>query len=142
MCACARRATIPPSQFTKGSQMKMLIVEDNAVMRRLLRSLVVNLAEEIHECTDGSQALAAYRQFLPDWVLMDIEMPELDGLETTRQLLAAFPAARVVIVTQHDSAKFRDAAQHAGAYGFVSKENLLGLPALINSGAQPQPFAL
>jgi len=121
--------------------MKLLIVEDNAVMRRLLRSLLSTLAAEIHECTDGNQALAAYRQLLPDWVLMDIEMPELDGLEATRQLLATFPNARVVIVTRYDDAKFRDAACRAGACGFVSKENLLGLPALINSDAHPQHFA-
>lgn len=110
----------------------MLIVEDSAVMRRLLRSLLSGLATEIHECTDGSQALAAYRQHQPDWVLMDIEMPELDGLAATRQILAEFPAARVVIVTQHDSAKFRTAARRAGACGFISKENLLELPTLIN----------
>ncbi len=111
----------------------MLIVEDNAGMRRLLRSLLGKLTDEIHECTTGSQAVAAYRQFQPDCVLMDIEMPELDGLAATRQILAEFPAARVVIVTQHDSAKFRADAQRAGACGFISKENLLELPALINS---------
>jgi CheY-like chemotaxis protein len=115
--------------------MKMLIVEDNAVMRRLLRSLLAGLTEEIHECTDGSQALAAYRQFLPDWVLMDIEMPELDGLAATRQLLAAFPDARVVIVTQHDNAKFREAAFRSGACGFVAKDNLLELRTLVGATA-------
>ena len=122
--------------------MKLLIVEDNAVMRRLLCSLLNTAATEIHECADGNQALVAYRQLLPDWVLMDIEMPVLDGLEATRQLLASFPDARVVIVTRYDDAKFRDAACRAGACGFVSKENLLGLPALINSDACPQCFAL
>lgn len=115
----------------------LLIVEDNAVMRRLLRGLMVNLADEIRECTDGSLALAAYREFQPDWVLMDIEMPRLDGLAATRQILAAFPDARVVIVTHYDSANFREAARAAGACGFVSKENLLVLPALISTPHNP-----
>lgn len=112
----------------------MLIVDDNAVMRRLLRSLLSEQIVEIHECADGSQALAAYRQFRPDWVLMDIEMPELDGLTATRQLLSEFPAARVVIVTQYDGATFRAAARSAGACEVISKENLLELRTLINSG--------
>lgn len=113
--------------------MTMLIVEDNAVMRRLLRNLLEDQAVEIHECADGSQAVAAYRQCQPDCVVMDIEMPELDGLAATRQILAEFPAARVVIVTQHDSARFRAAARCAGACGFISKENLLELRTLINT---------
>ena len=104
--------------------MKLLIVEDNAHMRRWLGSLVQDLAEEIHECRDGSEALAAYTRHHPDWVLMDIKMPQTDGLTATRQIKAAWPEAKIIIVTEYGDAELRAAAQRAGACGYVVKENL------------------
>jgi CheY-like chemotaxis protein len=93
--------------------MKVLIVDDNAEMRRLLRGLVARLAEAVYECEDGA-----------DWVLMDIEMPRVDGLEATRQLKSLWPDARVCIVTGYDLPEWREAAQAAGATGYVLKEEL------------------
>src|SRR5689334_5368733 len=104
--------------------MKLLIVEDNQPMRRLIRSLVADLAESITECCDGADAQANYAEHHPDWVLMDLMMPQMDGLTATRQILAVNPAARVVIVTDHESPALREAAQKAGACGYVLKENL------------------
>jgi CheY-like chemotaxis protein len=108
--------------------MKLLIVEDNPSFRRLLRSVVAPLAEEVFECADGSEALAAYtaQGFSgADFVLMDIEMKGMDGLTATRQIRAADPMARVIIVTGFDESRLREAAQAAGACGYVLKENLL-----------------
>jgi len=119
--------------------MTLLIVEDNAEMRRLIKSLVAGVAEEVYERNDGSQALAAYEQLHPDWVLMDIEMPEWDGLAATRQIVAAFPDARVVIVTQYDNAALREAARLAGACGYVQKDNLLTLRAILEPGDALKP---
>ena len=107
--------------------MKVLIVDDNAEMRRLLRSLVVRLAEAVYECEDGAKAVETYAaQHLTadDWVLMDIEMPQMDGLEATRRLTRIWPDARVCIVTGYDRPELREAAQTAGACDFVAKENL------------------
>ncbi len=59
--------------------MTLLIVEDNPAMRRLMRRLVDGLADEIGECSDGVEAVALYAELQPDWVLMDIEMPRLNG---------------------------------------------------------------
>lgn len=106
--------------------MKVLIVEDNAEMRRLLRSLVSRWVEAIYECADGAQALSAYTDAQmggADWVLMDIEMPQVDGLQATRQLKAARPDARVCIVTSYDRPELRRAAA-AGASEYVLKEQL------------------
>ena len=66
--------------------MKILIVDDNAGMRRMLRRAVDEAASDIWECSDGAQALAAYADWQPDVVLMDIRMPVMDGLEATRQI--------------------------------------------------------
>lgn len=107
--------------------MTILIVEDSEPMRLLIKKLVGDLTETFVECEDGAQALEAYRQHHPDWVLMDIRMKEMDGLAATRQIKAAFPDARIVIVTGYDDARLRAAAQTAGACGYVHKENLLEL---------------
>jgi CheY-like chemotaxis protein len=105
--------------------LKLLIVEDSASVRRLIKSLVALLADEIHECADGAEALAAYNSHRPDFVLMDIQMGLLDGIEATRRIKAADPAARIIIVTDYDQPDLREAAQQAGACAYVVKENLL-----------------
>ena len=105
--------------------MKILMVDDNPEMRRLLRGLLEDLAESIYECADGAQALAAYEAHRPDCVLMDIRMPEMDGITATRQIIKAWPAAQVMIVTDYDDPKLRDAARLAGASEYMLKENLL-----------------
>ena len=111
--------------------LNILIVDDHAEMRQLIRSMLSDLASEVNECTDGSQALAAYREHIPDWVLMDIRMKELDGIDATRQLRAAFPEARVIIISEMGNAAYRKAAQEAGACAYVLKENLLTLPSML-----------
>lgn len=103
--------------------MKLLIVDDNPEMRRVLRRMLDGLADEVTECDDGDQVLAAYADCRPDWVLMDVEMKRMDGIAATRELLTREPAARVLIVTNYDNAGLRQAAQAAGACGYVLKAN-------------------
>ncbi|MEP7336852.1 MAG: response regulator transcription factor [Acidobacteriota bacterium] len=115
--------------------MMLLIVDDNAAMRRLMRRLTSDLATRIEECADGAEALAAYEQHHfgeADWVLMDVEMTGMDGLTATRELRAAHPEARVIIVTKHNDEQLREAALRHGACGFVLKENLLELRSLLS----------
>ena len=107
--------------------MSLMIVEDNEPMRRMIRSMVADLAGRIDECGDGAEAYARYTDRRPDWVLMDIAMPRLDGITAARQIISAFPDARVLIVTDYDDAELRAAARAAGACGYVLKENLLDL---------------
>ena len=113
--------------------MNILMVDDNARVRALIKSLLGDLIKHFHECSDGAEALEAYRQAQPDWVLMDIEMKQMDGLTATRVLRAAYPGAKIVIVTQHDDRALREAATAAGAWGYVLKEDLLVLREIINS---------
>jgi two-component system, chemotaxis family, chemotaxis protein CheY len=112
--------------------MTILIVEDNEPMRELLKKLVRDLAEDLVECDDGVKALEAYQRCHPGWVLMDIKMREMDGLAATRQITAAFPEARIIVVTGYDDARLRAAAHSAGACGYVHKENLLELRRILN----------
>ena len=107
--------------------MKLMIVEDNDQMRRFIRDLVARLADDIHECSDGSEAVAAYaaHHFTgADWVLMDVEMKEMDGITATQKIKEAFADANIMIVTQHDDLETRAAARDAGAAEYVLKENL------------------
>lgn len=107
--------------------MKFLIVEDNAEMRRLIAKIVRGTDNTIFECEDGSQALPAYREHLPDWVLMDIKMGEVDGITATRQIISQFPHAKIAIVTDYSHANLREEARSAGACEYVNKENLVEL---------------
>jgi CheY-like chemotaxis protein len=111
--------------------MKVLIVEDNTTVRLLLRRMLGDLVEHWYECSDGDEVLDCYRAWQPDWVLMDIAMQRLDGIEATRRLKAASPEVRVVIVTSYNDAALRAAAQAAGACGYVLKEDLLELRRLL-----------
>lgn len=113
------------------SMVSLLIVEDNDHMRRMIRSVVAGLAGPIHECADGAEAAAVYAAHRPDWVLMDVEMSRVDGITATRRITTAFPAARILIVTQYDDARIRRAALEAGARGCVLKQNLLELRTLL-----------
>lgn len=107
--------------------MNVLIVEDNQEMRRLLRSFLEDDVEQIHECADGSAACAAYARHHPDWVLMDLKMAVMDGITATRQIKAAFPEARIMIVTDYDDIELRRKARRAGAAAYVLKEDLSGV---------------
>jgi two-component system, NarL family, response regulator LiaR len=113
--------------------MKILIVEDSEKMRQVIKSFVVSLAEEVSECVDGSEALTAYEQHQPDWVLMDIMMKGMDGLAATRKIKASYPDARIVIVTSYDDVDLRAAARSAGACEYVTKDNLLKVRQILGS---------
>ena len=105
--------------------MNILIVEDNEQMRRMVKALVGDMFECVFECDDGAGALSAYTEHRPDWVLMDIDLPEVDGISATRQIVAAHPEARVMIVTNYDDAGLRETARSAGACEYVVKEDLI-----------------
>ena len=102
-------------------------------MRRVIRRILSGIAAEIVECEDGDEALATYARTHPDWVLMDIEMAGVDGITTTRRITEAFPASKVIIVTNHSDEPLRAAARAAGACGYVLKENLLDLRRLLEA---------
>ena len=111
---------------------KVLIVEDSPSVRRVIRSLVAPLAEEVQECADGAEAFTAYATHRPDFVLMDIAMGEMDGIAATAQIVTADPTAKVIIVTSYDGADLRRAAGEAGACGYVLKDDLLALRSFLH----------
>jgi len=107
------------------NKISVLIVDDSERIREMIKRLIKEVLDEVYECSDGSEALEVYIRHRPDWVLMDIEMKEVDGITSTRRIMAVDPAARVVIVSNYDSNELRAAATEAGACGYIVKENLI-----------------
>ncbi|MGY1770278.1 response regulator [Blastococcus sp. SYSU D00813] len=101
---------------------RAVVADDHPVFRQGLRVLLEDLGVEVvAEAADGEEAVAAVRRERPDVVLMDLQMPVLSGIEATRQLVAADPDVRVLVLTMvaDDEAVF--AAVQAGALGYVLK---------------------
>jgi two-component system response regulator DegU len=111
--------------------MKIMIVDDNAEMRRLLMGLLRREGTEFIECADGAEAVPAFEVHHPDWTVMDIMMKDVDGITATQRIHDRHPNSRVVVVTQHDNPKLRAAALTAGACGFALKDDLDSLLQII-----------
>ena len=122
--------------------MKVVIADDQALVRGGFRLILRAAGIEVAaEAADGAQAVTAVLEHLPDVVLMDIRMPELDGIEATRRILAAGPAAagvRIIILTTFDLDQYVYAALAAGASGFLLKdvtpEHLVAAVQLVQTG--------
>ena len=123
--------------------LRILVVDDHAVVRRGVRSLL-----ESHEgwtvcgeATTGRDAVEQSRQLRPDVVVMDLSLPELNGLDAIRQILGEAPGVEVLVLTMHHSEELARDVLQAGARGYVMKsdadENLIRA---VDSLRQHQPF--
>ena len=103
----------------------MLVADDQSMVRAHFRMLLGSEAdiEVVAEASTGLEAVQKAARFAPSVVLMDIRMPELDGLEATRRILAADPAAWILILTTFDLDEYIYEALRAGASGFVLKDD-------------------
>jgi len=108
------------------SRVSILIVDDNEGVRAGIRLLLdqVRSWEVCGEAVNGLDAIEKSEELKPEVVLMDISMPEMDGLSATRIIRRQFPHIRVVIVSQNDPATTILQARDVGAEGFVGKLNL------------------
>jgi DNA-binding NarL/FixJ family response regulator len=120
--------------------LRVVVADDQALVRTGFRMiLTVEGIEVVAEATNGAEAVEAVRRTRPDVVLMDIRMPEMDGLEATRRILTGAPAEpRVIILTTFDLDHYVYAALSAGASGFLLKdvtpEHLVAAVRLVRSG--------
>ena len=104
---------------------RILIADDHEVVRRGVRSMLEAHPswEVIAEASDGRDAVVKAAQLHPDVVILDIGMPNLNGLEATRQILRGHPGARVLILTMHESEQVVREVLEAGARGFILKSD-------------------
>jgi DNA-binding NarL/FixJ family response regulator len=105
------------------SPVRVLIVDDDDLMRAGLRSVLSSDAtiEVVAEAGDGRAGVERVRELRPDVVLMDVRMPDLDGISATREVLAARPDVKVVILTTFEEDEYIFGALRAGASGFLLK---------------------
>jgi len=115
--------------------MKILLVDDNANMRSTIASFLHSDDNEIIELEDGEKAVEQYENIKPDWVLMDIKMGKLNGLDATKMIKQKFPDAHIAIVTNYSDNVYRICAEKVGADAFVSKQNLYQLKNIIGRQA-------
>ncbi|QKG21610.1 LuxR family two component transcriptional regulator [Actinomadura verrucosospora] len=106
-----------------GAAMRVVIADDQALVRTGFRMiLAADGIDVVAEAADGAEAVAAVRRTRPDVVLMDVRMPEMNGIEATREITAAGGGARVLILTTYDLDHYVYAALTAGASGFLLKD--------------------
>jgi DNA-binding NarL/FixJ family response regulator len=119
---------------------RVLVADDQSMVRAGFRMLLSREddIEVVAEASNGLEAVEKAARFSPSVVLMDIRMPELDGLEATRRILAADDSARILILTTFDLDEYVYEALRAGASGFVLKddppEQLLGAIRIVAGG--------
>jgi DNA-binding NarL/FixJ family response regulator len=123
--------------------LRILVVDDHAVVRRGVRSLLESHEgwEVCGEATTGRDAVEQSRRLRPDVVVMDLSLPELNGLDATRHILKDAPETEVLVLTMHQSEELARDVLQAGARGYVLKsdadENLI---AAVENLRQHKPF--
>jgi PAS domain S-box-containing protein len=105
---------------------RILVADDHEVIRRGIRALLASQqgCEICGEAVDGQDAVEKAHQLHPDLIIMDVSMPNLNGLEATREICRSLPGVQILILTQHDSQEMIRQAFNAGARGFVVKSSV------------------
>lgn len=117
--------------------MRVMIVDDHNGFRAWLGEILSARGHECLACPDGTRALAAWAEWQPSWILLDLRMPGLDGLETLQALRRGGCPASVAVLTAHDDPESRHRALASGAQGFFNKDAIPGLFALLE-GSTPR----
>jgi len=104
-------------------KIKVLIVDDHTLVRDGIRALLALVADVkvVGEAANGKEALEKVKKLAPDVVLMDLAMPIMSGLESTRRIRKKFPGTKVLALTQYEDREYIIPTIEAGARGFVSK---------------------
>ena len=112
--------------FPGEVKIRMLIVEDNALYRKMIRDSLNTLFPSmvIHEASEGNEAIQKVGVFQPQLILMDIRLPDENGLRLTERIKTSHPDTIVIIMTSYDSVEYREAATRCGANGCIAKDSL------------------
>jgi DNA-binding NarL/FixJ family response regulator len=108
-----------------SESVRILLADDHTIMRKGLRSILVN---ELHhtvvaQALNGREAVALAKEHKPDLILMDITMPDLNGIEATRQILAEVPEVKIVALSMHSDRGIVAEMLDAGASGYLLKDS-------------------
>lgn len=110
--------------MSDAGPVRVLVVDDQPPFRAAARAVVDRISgfEVVAEAASGEEAVLAVADARPDLVLMDIKMDGIDGIEATRQILAAHPLVKVVLLSTYELADLPPAARTSGAIAYVNKD--------------------
>lgn len=112
--------------FKVKSPCRILIVDDQDVLRRSVCALVASHDGWVvcGQASDGLQAVKQAKLLLPDLIIMDVSMPNMNGIDATRIIRTGVSASRILIISQNDPAILRRQTLEADAHGFLAKDDL------------------
>jgi DNA-binding NarL/FixJ family response regulator len=104
---------------------KILLADDHRIMRDGLRTLIAKQPdmEVVAEAENGRAAVKLTRKFRPDVIVMDINMPDLNGIDASRQIVAEFPGTKIIVFSMHTDHQFVAGALKAGVSGYLQKDS-------------------
>src|SRR5262245_23011890 len=118
-------ATHPEQPEGLRSVLRVLVVDDHPSFRGSARALLTAEGfDVVGEAADGEGALSLAPELEPDLVLLDIQLPDIDGFKVASRLLARDPLLRIVFISSRDSCDYGDSIKESGARGFLSKADL------------------
>jgi CheY-like chemotaxis protein len=109
-----------------------MIVDDHASTREMIRKFLSLPDITFCECASGDEALKCARDFQPDWITLDVNMPGRNGFQSAEALRTQNPSARVIILTSYNEPQFRHRSNAVGAVGLICKENLMALHQMLS----------
>lgn len=110
----------------REDKIRIVVADDHPLIRRGVRA-VLSMISDVHvigEAEDGGQAVELYRTLLPDLILLDLQMPNVDGIEAIAQIRQEFPQAKILVLTTYSGDAQALRALRAGARGYILKSNL------------------
>lgn len=134
--------------MSQSTAIRILIVDDHAIVRRGLATIIDRDPEMmvIAQAEDGQQAIALFREYQPDVTLMDLRMPQMEGVEAITAICAEFKHARLIVLTTYDGDEDIYRGLHAGAQGYLLKDakadELLTAIRIVHSGQKYVPQAV
>ncbi len=110
------------------NNIRVLVVDDHDIVRYGICSVLKSSSDVdvVGEASNGVQAVSLFEELMPDVMLLDISMPEMNGIETTRTIIKKYPDARILILTMHLNEEYLNQVLSAGASGYILKNTEIG----------------
>ncbi|MBN2092891.1 response regulator [candidate division KSB1 bacterium] len=107
--------------------MTVMIIEDNVNMRTFITQILERELPDVTTiilCDNGKKAIELYHKNNPDWVVMDIDIKNMDGLSATQRIIEIMPTAKIIMLSQYGDLEYKKAAIKLGALDCINKDNL------------------